>query len=106
MTDILQELNNTHTRLTDELTGLIAGDPGFEEIRSARAELRKQIRELQRKIAADATAQFVHGNTKLVQVNKQLQRDLDSLDSMQKKIDAIKNLINEVTGFLGVLAPL
>lgn len=102
MTDILQELNDTHTRLTDELTGLIAGDPGFEEIRSARAELRKQIRELQRKIAADATVQFVHGNTKLVQVNKQLQRDLNSLDSMQKKIEAIKNLINSVTEFLGI----
>lgn len=105
MTDILLELTDTHTRLTDELTGLIAGDPGFDEIISAEDELRKQIRKLQRKIAADATVQFVHGNTKLVQINKQLQRDLDSLDSMQKKIDAIKNLINEVTGFLDSIVP-
>jgi hypothetical protein len=105
MTDLLQELNDTDTRLTDELTGLIKGDPGFEEIRIARRNLRTQIREFQRLIAADATVQFVHGNTKLVQINKQLKSDLDSLASMQQKIDAIKNLLDAVTEFLGAIAP-
>lgn len=105
MTDLLQELNDTHTRLTDELTGLIEGDPGFDEIRIARRNLRTQIRDLQRLIAKDATVQFVHGNAKIVQVNKQLKSDLESLASMQQKIDAIRNLIDTVTDFLGAIAP-
>lgn len=105
MADLLVELTELDTLITNILTGMLPGDEGFEEVEALSVDLSDAITEAQQAAANAATPLFIHGNTKLVQVNNRLQEDIRSLDDLLANIEAVKGVISAATEFLGIFEP-
>lgn len=105
MADLIDELDELNQKIADAASGMTTSNPNFTEIQQIQSDLSKALARA-RKVAADnATDLFVHGNTTLVQVNKQLKVDIKSLADLEANIKAITGVIKAATDFLAIFAP-
>lgn len=105
MADLLVELTELDTIVTNIMTGMLPGDAGFATVQDLSAKLSDAISDAQRAAANAATPLFIHGNTKLVQVNKKLKEDIRSLNDLLANIQAITGVIDAATEFIGIFEP-
>lgn len=99
----LDELTETHSKLTDEIIATPKDNPNKKILRGLRTKLEDQMEEIERSNADRTTKVFIDANKSLLEVNKKVQKALNDLDSMKAKIDAVKGLISAVTDFLKII---
>lgn len=102
MASPLDELIETHSKLTDAIIATPKDDPDKKTLRGLRTKLEDKMEEVEKSNADKNTQVFIDANKALLEVNKKVQKALDSLTDMKAKIDAVKGLITAVTDFLKI----
>jgi hypothetical protein len=105
MADLIEELDKLSEIIADAATGLTNTNPNLARIQQIQSDLSKALAKARRVAADNATPLFVHGNTTLVQVNKQLKADINSLADLEANIMAITGVIDAAVEFLAIFAP-
>lgn len=103
MATLLDELTETHSKLTDEIIATPKDNPNKKLLRGLRTKLEDQMEEIERSNADQTTQVFIDAKKSLLEVNRKVQKALDDLDDMKARIDAFKGLISAVTDFLKII---
>lgn len=103
--DVVRLTGDALTEVNMTLSGLLQTDEGYHELEQKRDELEARLKRLVREFIGRTTDRFISANDSLVQVNNRMKADLQSLENMQRAIEAVTGLINALDGFISAVFP-
>ena len=105
--EILKTATQAYTALGRRIQKMQDGDPRKQEVIRQQADVRAEKNMISRLIGTLNTEYYRDSAKNLKDVNAELVKVLDDLDSLDKKLKAITKVANAVTSFLsGVVQPL
>jgi hypothetical protein len=87
------------------LASMLPTEPGFDDLEHKRDELETKLKRLVRGFFADNTKRFISANDQLVEINRRMLADLQSLQNMKDTIDAVTNLVGALDQFIATVFP-
>jgi len=103
--DIVQLVSDSLHEMNMTLASMLPTEPGFDDLEHKRDELETKLKRLVRGFFADNTKRFISANDQLVEINRRMLADLQSLQNMKDTIDAVTNLVGALDQFIATVFP-